>query len=347
MRTHKLTTAVPVIGLCMTVLLAGCGSAESTPTDTAASTTTTTTVPATTTTEVATASTTEPATTTTAAATTTTASPTTTTTTTSPPTTTTTEPPTTTTTEPPTTTTTEPPVVEMPPPDVVRFVITPANVAPFEEATVQWEVEGAVTVEMLLPGDETAHVDPSGSLTVAHPEGSYSYVLQATNADGNTVSRTRQLAVREPKGDWLFDEWSDELTGDQFQVLFLEASSHTYPDDEYGLYDEAPLLVIRCDEGAWVALTTWGGQYVAASYGEGVPVAYRLDDGDVIYSDESELVSNEGVWVDNAKRFVTSLLGKETMVYRVWNFDDREVGTATFPIAHLQNRIDELSNCSL
>ena len=212
---------------------------------------------------------------------------------------------------------------------------------------MQWEVEGAVTVQILVPGTGTVPVEPSGSLTVAHPEGDYSYVLQATNTDGNTVSRTRQLAVREPKGDWLFDSWSDELTGDEFQVLVVEASRHTYPDDEYDLYDEAPLLVVRCDEGAWVAFTTWGGQYVSASYGEGIPVAYRLDEGDVISSSESELVTSDGVWVDNAKRFVSSLLGKEMLIYRVWNFDDTEVGTATFPIAHLDNRIDELSNCFL
>ena len=77
--------------------------------------------------------------------------------------------------------------------------------------------------------------------------------------------------------------WSDELTGDQFQVLLVEASRYTYPEDEFGLYDdEPPYLVIRCDEGVWVAFTTWGGQYVAASYDEGIPVAYRIDDGEVI-----------------------------------------------------------------
>ena len=331
MRTRKLTAIAAFAGLCIVALLPGCASTEPAPTSTGAPTTTTT-VPSTTTTEPPVAPTTEPPTTTTEPPTTATTATTT---------------PTTTTTAPPTTTTTEPPPVTIPPPNVVRFSITPTTVAPFGEATVHWEVEGAVTVEMLLPGTETVPVEPSGSLTIAHPEGDYSYVLQATNANGNTVSRTRQLAVREPKGDWLFDSWSDELTGDEFQVLFVEASRHTYPDDEYDLYDEAPLLIVRCDEGAWVALTTWGGQYVAASYGEGIPVAYRLDEGDVINSSESELVTNEGVWVDNAERFVSSLLGKETLIYRVWNFDDNEVGTATFPIAHLDNRIDELSNCSL
>ena len=226
-------------------------------------------------------------------------------------------------------------------------LVGPPDQAPEWEVTLRWEVQGAATVELLPPDGEAMPVEPSDTLTVTHSDGSYAYELRATSADGETTASRQHVSLREPKGDWLFDEWSDELTGDQFQVLVVEASSHTYPDDEYGLYDEAPLLIIRCDEGAWVALTIWGGQYVAASYGEGVPVAYRLDDGEVIYGDESELVSNEGVWVDNAKRFVTSLLGKETMVYRVWNFDDTEVGTATFPIAHLQNRIDEMSNCSL
>lgn len=212
---------------------------------------------------------------------------------------------------------------------------------------MQWEVEGADTVEMLLPGDETVPVEPSGSLTVTHPEGIYSYVLQATNADGNTTTRTRQLTVREPKGAWRFFSETDELTGDRFQELDLEASGHDYPDDEYDFYDP-PALVIGCGEGNWVVGTHWGGQYVAASvYTDSIAVAYRIDDGEVINSSESEVPSNEWVFVNNPRRFVSSLLGHETLIYRVWNYDDTEVGTATFPIAHLENRIDELTDCSL
>ncbi len=230
----------------------------------------------------------------------------------------------------------------------MRLVITPATVAPSAEATLRWEVEGATTVELVLPDDEAVSVEPSGSLPVAHPdEGDYSYTLQATNEEGETVSRTYRLTVQEPQGAWQFDAWSDELTGDRFQVLVLEASRHTYPDDEFGLWDEPPLLIIRCDAGTWVAYTTWGGQYVAAPFREGIPVAYRLDDDEVVNSTGSELTSNDGVWIDNPKRFVSSLLSKTTLIYRVWNFDDQEVGTATFPIAHLQNRIDELSACTL
>ena len=339
------TTAV--VGI-VSFLLAGCAGEEPATTAAAALPTTSVTVQSTTTTESPVPPTTEPVTTTTTQPTTTTTEPPTTTTMSHPPTTTTTEPPTTTTTEPPTTTTTEPPPPEEPLPNIVRFLSSPSEVAPSEEATIQWEVTGAVTVEMLSPGADNAAVESAGDLVVVQAaEGTYSYTLRAVNADGQVVEQSLVLAVSEPKGLWEFDAWSDELTGDQFQVLFLEATRHDYPDDEFDLYDEPPYLVIRCDEGAWVVFTTWGGQYVAASYDEGIPVAYRIDDGEVLSSTEWEMVSNEGVWVDKAEQFVSSLLGGETLVYRVWNFDDAEVGTATFPIAHLQNRIDELTNCSL
>ena len=327
-------------GFCVSLLLAACAGGEPTTTSAAASFTTSVTVPSTTTTEPPAPPTTEPVTTTTMQLTTTT---------TTHPTTTTTEPPPTTTTTHPTTTTTEPPPPKEPLPTIVRFQVSPSEVAPSEEATIQWEVTGAVTVEILLTGADNAAVESSGDLVVVQSgEGTYRYTLRAVNADGEVVEQSRVLAVSEPKGLWAFDAWSDELTGDHFQVLFLEASRHTYPEDEFGLYDDdPPYLVIRCDEGVWVAFTTWGGQYVAASFDEDIPVAYRIDDGEVINSTEWEMVSNEGVWVVDVERFAASLLGGETLVYRVWNYDDAEVGTATFPIAHLQNRIDEMTNCSL
>ena len=176
-------------------------------------------------------------------------------------------------------------------------------------------------------------------------------LLKAINDGGSTDDQPAPVEATASPSDlpdlWDFAESSDELTGNRTQLLGLEASNHSYPSDTYGIYDDAPVLLIGCRQGDWGVLMTWGGQLVFASDGGGVSVAYRLDDGDVVYGSESEVTSYDGVWINNPKGFVSSLLGKETLVYRVWNYDGAEVGTATFPIAHLENRIDAVTDCSL
>ena len=211
---------------------------------------------------------------------------------------------------------------------------------------MQWQVEGAVSVELLLPDGEAVPIEPTGSLAVALPVGAHTYELRATNDDGKTVTRTRRVVVEEPEGEWQFNSSTDALTGDRMQALYLFADDYTYPGAfDFGI-GKKPSLLIGCDKSGWVALTTWGDQPIAAARGGSVAVAYRLDDGEVIERTETQWGPNV-VGVNVVKPFVSSLLGKETMVYRVWNYDGSQVGTATFPIAHLEYRIDELSDCSL
>lgn len=277
-------------------------------------------------------------------ATTTTAQPGTTTTTTSPPTTTTT----TTTTSPPTTTTTEPPPPEPAPPNVVLFLVSPAAVAPSEEVTVRWAVEGAEIVELVLPDGQSVPIEPMGSRAVALPLplGSHTYVLQATNEDGMTVTRTRQVDVVEPRGEWVFNFDTDELTGDRKEALFVFSDDYTYPGAfDFGLQVK-PALLIGCDQAGWTALTSWGDQYVTPDRAGRVAVAYRIDESDVIERTET-WAGRSAVFVNDPEQFISNLLGKDALIYRVWNYDGTEVGTATFPIAHLEYRIDELHDCSL
>ena len=253
-------------------------------------------------------------------------------------TTTTTEPPTTTTTttSPPTTTTTtttEPPPPEPDPPTVVVFEVSPVTLAPHEEATVQWEVEGAAAVELVLPDGHSVSIEPKGSRAAALPVGSHTYELRAANKDGMTVTRTQRVDVVEPRGEWQFNSFTDALTGDRSQGLAVFS-------------DNSGLLIV-CERGSWKAATIWGDQYIVAGPGRSVAVAYRIDDGEVIERTESRGVDPDFVFVNDVKPFVSSLLGKDTLIYRVWNYDGSEVGTATFPIAHLEYRIDELRDCSL
>ena len=224
--------------------------------------------------------------------------------------------------------------------------MSPVPVLPFEESTLQWEVLGAVAVELLLPDGEQIPVESTGALPVALPVGTHTYELRATNEDGETVSRTQRVVIEEPQGEWQFNSGTDALTGDRKQVLYLFSDDFNYPGViDFGI-TKKPVLLIGCDKSGWTVLTTWGEQYIAAGRGGSVAVAYRLDDGGVIESTETQ-AGPDAVAVNDVEPFVASLLGKAEMVYRVWHYDGSEVGTATFPIAHLEYRIDELSDCSL
>ena len=203
-------------------------------------------------------------------------------------------------------------------------------------------------MELVLPDGQSVPIELMGSRAVALPlpVGSHTYGLRATNEDGLTVTETRQVDVIEPRGEWVFNFDTDELTGDRKEALFVFSDDYTYPGAfDFGIQIK-PALLIGCDQAGWAALTSWGDQYVTPDRAGRVAVAYRIDEGDVIERTETWAGRSE-VFVNDPEQFISGLLGKDALIYRVWNYDGTEVGTATFPIAHLEYRIDELRDCSL
>ncbi len=129
----------------------------------------------------------------------------------------------------------------------------------------------------------------------------------------------------------------DLLTGETFPIAFITASDY---ERDFDLYDP-PVLGISCD-GTWGLW--WGGGYVAAPYGGGIPAAYRVGDGQVFALEWNEYSDNESMSLSgaDAEQLGESVLQAsptEEIIIRAWNYDDSEIGTAVFSLDGLSEAV--------
>ena len=147
-------------------------------------------------------------------------------------------------------------------------------------------------------------------------------------------------------GDWVFREMVDALDRRSQQNLYVEASRWEYPNAR-SLQNTPANFLIRCFRNRWSVAVWWGGQEVFGPRQESMRVAYRIDNRPSVTINGSESTSGKEVFIEEPVPFIFELLNRSTLVIRAWNADDSEIGTATFNISHLGNRVDQLTNCDL
>ena len=108
-------------------------------------------------------------------------------------------------------------------------------------------------------------------------------------------------------------------------------------DQQIGRRYEHPELGIQCVDNTLGIFVQTGGYVAENVWPDRIAVAYRFGDSDVVEQGWRELISgdegNVGAWMPPSYR--RALVGalpahaEGLLVFRMWNFDDTEVGTMT------------------
>lgn len=107
----------------------------------------------------------------------------------------------------------------------------------------------------------------------------------------------------------------------------------------------APELLIRCEEQELDIYVWWGGEFVAGQgLDDNVPYSYRFDDNSQKKRRGSPSTNSKAVFIRSRdhRSLLLSMIEAETLIMRAWNYDESVIGTATFPVAHLDRHLDRL-----
>ena len=108
--------------------------------------------------------------------------------------------------------------------------------------------------------------------------------------------------------------------------------------------------VLRCVDNTLGIFVQTGGYVAENVWSDRIAVAYRFGDSDVVEQGWRELISgdegNVGAWMPPSYRraFVGALPAhaEGVLVFRMWNFDDMEVGTMTFSLIGVQRVVEPI-----
>lgn len=162
-----------------------------------------------------------------------------------------------------------------------------------------------------------------------------------TTSRVTTTTRPRTTTTVPDRGRWRVRTSTDELTGNRTTTVRVAASRH----DIDSPFTSAPELLIRCEEQALDIIVWWGGEFVAGQgLADNVPYSYRFDDATPTERNASPSTSREAMFIraSHLEGFLQSIIDAETLIMRAWNYDESVIGTATFPVAHLDRHLDRL-----
>ncbi|MCZ0939736.1 MAG: hypothetical protein OXJ55_13930 [Caldilineaceae bacterium] len=162
--------------------------------------------------------------------------------------------------------------------------------------------------------------------------------------DGRQVQDWADCGGVLPIGGWRTGSHADELDGSSTTWATL------FSDGRIGSRYDHPELGIQCRDDT-LGIYVFTGGYVAASvWSDRVAVKYRFGDGGVVEQGWHELISggddNVGAWMPSSYRrsFVNSLRDNPegALVFRMWNYDNTEVGTMTFDLTGVQRVVEPI-----
>ena len=147
-------------------------------------------------------------------------------------------------------------------------------------------------------------------------------------------------------GAWVFREMRETLVDRTQQFLTLSTTDWSYPNAPEFRENAANLLVM-CYRNNWDVGLSWPGRKVDGPDQANLRVSYRVDDNALLEVYGIESTTQNAVFIVEPEPFIINLLDSSELVVRALNADGKEIGSATYNISHLANRIDELTNCKL
>ena len=146
-------------------------------------------------------------------------------------------------------------------------------------------------------------------------------------------------------GFWYLYDDTDMLTGIRAQSMILEAFDYDIAGD-YG-DSAAPGLMLLCEDNYLSVAVLTPGEYVSAPFDQDfVNVAYRIGDNDIVYDVTIEGATNEGVWMWDGASFTDALLADgDSLVFRIFDWDDLAQATAHFDLSGMSDQITHLTEC--